>query len=191
MRRLRLIIAALTITTALAASPVSAAPPVTVLEPAFLITLNEELRLVSFWNITRQDFCEWEAGGFVGDPPVTNLIPSTEVETGKGAIVGRINASAGLEVWALDEDADLTGPCQDTDDQSAPWGLGSMRWNANDNDLDVTLTRTNAFGDRAHGVVFETATGAGWAFSWTFQATIDRDETFWLRADNLVFRPLR
>jgi len=191
MRRLRLTPVALTLLTTLAVAPAAAAPPVQTMEPAFLITLNEELGLVSFWNITREDFCAWEAGGFVGDPPVTDLIPGTEIQTGKGALVARLSATADIEVWALDADADLSGPCQDTDDQAGPWGFGSMTWMVNDNDLDVSLTRTNAFGDRAHGVVFEVGTGAGWAFSWTFQATIDRDEVFVVRADNTVIRPIR
>lgn len=61
----------------------------------------------------------------------------------------------------------------------------------NDNDVNVSLTRTNSFGETAHGEVYETATGNGWSFSWTFRLAIDRDENFYVRVDHLVIRPIR
>ena len=188
MRRLRIVTASLAL--ALLAAPVAAAPPQRSAEPLFFIFLNEELGAVEFFNIDRDEFCAWEAGGFVGDAPVETLVPEQSVATGKGALVVRNVVTSTYDIWLLDDDADLSGPCQDTDDQDGPWATGFARVMSNDNDLDVSGTRTNSFGDRGQGTVREVATGQGWALSWTFRATIDRHGTFYVRADHRSFRAI-
>jgi hypothetical protein len=183
------VLAALVLLTMLFAAPVSAAPPERVeVDDFFLIVLDQEHEQVIFWNITREGFCAWEASGFEGPPPVLESVSGQFVETGKGAVVQLLKGSAPLELWRLDEDADLSGPCQDTDAQSAPWAVGTARAVRNDNDLDVTGTRTNAFGERLIGTASD-AEGAVWHFSGHFRALITRDGEFRFLNENFTLAP--
>lgn len=172
-----LVLALLSMLIMLAASPASAAPPEREEVDAFTIVLDPEHELVVFWNISRDDFCAWEATDFEGPAPVERLIPASFVETGKGVLVMLAKGVSTLELWALDEDADLSGPCQDTDAQEGPWAVGTARWTRNDNDLDVSGTRTNAFGERIRGTVVDGA-GTRWHFSGHVRLVINRDGEF-------------
>jgi hypothetical protein len=147
-------------------------------EPIFLLFPDTENGLAVFVNITREDYCAWEAGGFVGPPPVEELVESQVVETKKGAVVGSFRANVSIELWRLDADVPpLVGPCEDTDGQSAPWATGTAHIAANDNDLDVSLTRTKSFGDKGQATV-EDAAGDEWHYSWTFHARISKGDIF-------------
>ena len=172
-----LVLALLSMLMTLAVAPASAAPPVREDVDFFTIPFDPEHELVAFWNISRDDYCAWEASNFEGPAPVEQLIPATFVETGKGAVVMHGDGVSTLELWALDEGADLSGPCQDTDAQDGPWAVGTAHWTRNDNDLDVSGTRTNAFGERLRGTVVDAA-GNAWHFSGHFRAVIDRDGEF-------------
>jgi hypothetical protein len=100
------------------------------------------------------------------------------VETKKGAVVGSFRANVSIELWRFDADVPpLVGPCDDTDGQSAPWATGTAHIAANDNDLDVSLTRTKSFGDKGQASV-EDADGGDWHYSWTFHARISKDDVF-------------
>jgi len=167
--------------------PVSAAPPERFDDPEFnTIFPDVENQLVVFWNVTRDDYCAWEAGGFVGPFPALEPVPVQLVATPTGALVFHWNAVRHLELWTMNEDAPLTGPCEDTDDSTAPWVTGSARWMGNDNDLDhngsveAGLYRTDSFGDRGIGTVVD-ADGQAWAYNWVFRAVYDK---------NLDFRPV-
>lgn len=48
---------------------------------------------------------------------------------------------------------------------------------ATDNDLDVSLTRMNSFGDRATAKVAD-GTGGSWHYSAIFQGQISKDDEF-------------
>jgi hypothetical protein len=139
--------------------------------------------LVVFWNITRDGYCAWEASGFEGEPPVIELVSARENELPSGVVIASYEATRPLELWRLDEGADLSGPCQDTDDSSEPWATGSARDSSNDNDVfhsdsvEAGLNRTNAFGDRGQGRVVDD-TGTSWHFSWVFRAVIDKEDNF-------------
>jgi hypothetical protein len=172
-----LILALLSMLMTLAVAPASAAPPAREEVDFFAIALDPEHELVMFWNITRDDFCAWEASDFEGPAPVQRLIPANFVETRQGAVVLLGNGVSTIELWALDEGADLSGPCQDTDAQDGPWAVGTARWTLNDNDLDVSGTRTNAFGERVRGSVVDGA-GNTWRFSGHVRLVIDRDGEF-------------
>jgi hypothetical protein len=111
------------------------------------------------------DFCHWEAGRFVGPPPLDALVTASFQETGQGVLVSSFQAERLLELWRMDDDADLSGPCEDTDDQTGPWATGTAKVTANDNDFDVNLTRTESTGDRAQGKVYD-ADGERWHCSW-------------------------
>jgi hypothetical protein len=159
------------------ASPVRADPPEVFEAEIFDVFPDVHHGVVVFWNVTRADACVWGQGGFEGSPPVIELVTAHVVETGKGALVGTFHATRAIELWQLDDDADLSGRCQNTDDQSGPLLSGTATVSANDNDLDVSGTRVNAFGDRGQGTLQGTD-GSRWHYSWTFRAEIDRDGEF-------------
>lgn len=159
------------------AAPVGAAPPQTVQVPFAIIFLDISNDLVVFWNITRDDLCAWEEDGAEGDLPVQELVTARENETANGAIVVSLQAVRHLELWSLDADADFSGPCQDTDGQDEPFAVGTARVQLNDNDLNVSGSRTNSFGDRGQGKVIA-GDGSRWHYSWVFRALIDRDFEF-------------
>lgn len=140
-------------------------------DPLIWLFPDVEHELVVFWNVTRDAFCEWEASGFEGDPPAEELITVTLVETPSGALRGMFQATGYLELWPLDDDADLSGACQDTDDQTGPWAVGYANLKANDNDIPGETLRNNVFGDRGDGVVYD-GDGQAWSYSWEFRAII-------------------
>lgn len=193
MRRPIGIFSALSLLLTVAVGPVAAAPQ-TVLEPIFLNWPDLNQGKVVFWNITREDLCEWEAGGFVGAPPVLELIPSTYNETPTGAVVASFKATAHIELWQLDADADLSGPCADTDDSTAPWATGTSQAAATDNDLfhfdsvQMGLYRSNAFGDRGQATL-EDASGAAWHYSWVFHVVSDKHDEVVTFRDHSVLVP--
>jgi hypothetical protein len=185
-RRALSVIGVLTLLTTLVVAPTSAAPPERVeVEDFFQILLDLEHGQIAFWNITREDFCAWEAGGFAGPPPVLEDVSAQFVETGKGAVVAHFSGTAPLELWRLDEDADLSGACQDTDAQSAPWAEGTANLTANDNDLAVSGTRTNSFGGRIRGTVTD-ADGTAWHYLVLQRFLITRDGEFRVVAENFT-----
>ena len=161
----------------LVVAPASAAPPVREDVDFFAITLDLEHEQVIFWNISRDDFCAWEASNFEGPAPVQQLMPAQFVETSNGAVILLGGGVSTLELWTLDEGADLSGPCQDTDAQDGPWAVGTARWTLNDNDVDVSGSRSNAFGERAQGSAVDAA-GNTWHISWHFRLLIDRNGEF-------------
>ena len=164
-------------------APASAAPPERGEEFLWSIFLDQEHGLVAFWNMTRDDYCEWEASDFDGEPPVDHLIPIMLVFEPTGAIKTSWGDTAPLELWALDEDADFSGPCEDTDDSTSPWAAGSAKNMGTDNDLahdesvENGLFRTNAFGQRGNGSVTD-GDGGTWRYGWTFRAVGDNGGEF-------------
>lgn len=169
------------------AIPAHAEPPEVVEEPLFLVVPDTTYDLAVFWNITRADFCAWEASGFQGPAPLQQPVEEMQKETGKGALVVSFQATRVMELWHLDEDADLSGPCVDTDDQAGPAAVGTAQVGYNDNDLFVSGTRTNAFGFHGQGRLAGDD-GSRWNYSFTFRARIDRQGTFNAMVDrsNLV-----
>jgi hypothetical protein len=179
----KLLTVALAMALLVLAVPLQAAPPETIEEPVFFIFPDFEYGLAVFWNVTREEFCDWEDSGFAGPPPAGSLIEVTYKETGQGAIVQSFRATGHLELWTLDDDASLEGPCQDTDDQTAPLAVGEARVALNDNDLEASGTRTNSFGDRGQGKVID-GDGGRWHYSWVFHALIDKDGFFTVAVEN-------
>ncbi len=182
-RRILALLAAAALTVSIAALPVQAGPPETFDVPIIELFADVENGKAVFWNVTRDDFCDWAAGGFVGDAPAIELVPATINETGKGAIVASYNETRPLELWDFDDPDDLVNPCVDTDEQAGPWATGDAHIKAHDNDLDVSLTRMNAFGGNGTGTVYD-ADGDAWHYSWIFLAQINQDDEFRLVADD-------
>jgi hypothetical protein len=176
------VVAALAMLLTLSAAPASAQPHE---EEVALFSIFPDTAhdVVVFWNITRDDYCAWEASDFEGEPPVTTLVVAQVLDTPTGAVMARHQTTSSLELWTLDEGADLSGPCQDTDDSSEPRATGSATVSSTDNDLfhddsvEMGLHRTNSFGERGQGTVVD-ASGQAWHYSWTFQAQLDQDNEF-------------
>jgi hypothetical protein len=182
-RRVLALLGAVTLLVSVAVIPAQAAPPEQTDEPIFLLFLDSENDLAVFWNITRDDFCQWVDDGFPGPPPVGELVPARTHETGKGALVGSFNATRHIELWNLDDPANPQDPCLDTDGQAGPWATGHADVSSSDNDLDVSGTRTNSFGDRGRGTVEDDNTDL-WRYSWNVTAHIDKDFEFTVPAEN-------
>ena len=176
-----LVVAAMGI--AILAVPAAAAPPERTDEPIFLLFLDFENDKAVFWNITRDGFCAWEAGGFAGPPPVLELVPASTHETGQGVLVGSFKATRHVELWDIDDPLNPDAPCTDTDGQLGPWATGYVSASSTDNDLSGTRTRTNSFGDRGQGTV-EDSEGSQWHYSWNFTALVDKDDEFKVAAEN-------
>jgi hypothetical protein len=157
-----------------AAAPASATPD-TFEEPIFTAFPDLENGLVVFWNISRDDYCAWEAGGFQGPAPVTERVSGRFNVLPSGAVVGGWAMSSSLELWTLNEDAPLTGPCEDTDDSSIAWATGSARVTSTDNDVfhfesvEAGVIRGNSFGEQGSGAVVDIA-GESHRYSWGFRA---------------------
>ena len=189
------LLAALALLLALAA-PAMAAPQEQFDEPIFLIFVDPDLGVVAFWNVTRDGYCAWEESDFAGEPPVVDLITTYSHTTPRGPVISRWSATGHLELWTLDEGADLSGPCQDTDDSTEPWAEGTAQVTSNDNDLshdqsvDAGLKLTNAFGDHGRGTVWDAA-GDAWHFGWVFKAQLDNELNFRTVADRNFLHPIR
>ncbi len=169
--------AALALLATAAVSPAAAAPPDRIEVDVFVISLDPEHELVVFWNISRDDYCAWEESEFAGPAPVTTLIPAQEHVVRGQVLMATFGGTSSLELWMLDEDADLSGPCQDTDAQAGPWATGTANLKGRDNDVQVSLTRTNAFGEQLNGKVVD-VDGNTWRFSMGFGLRIDRSGEF-------------
>ena len=190
MRKILIVMAALLVALAVVA-PVHADPPERTDEPIFGVFPDLEHGLAVFWNITRDDFCAWAAGGFEGAPPVVELVPATNLETGKGAVVASYKATRPIELWAVDSDVPpLTDPCSDTDEESQPWASGTAHVVYTDNDRFVSLTRMNSFGERGQGTVHD-AGGDAWHYSWTFRAQVDQDGEFEVVQEHFTLKKRR
>lgn len=127
-----------------------------------------------FINITARAFCGWLAGGPGGPPPAIEPVVGIGVETGQGAVVGRIDAELHIEIWEFDQDpSPLIGPCEDiqqqlNDPEARPWASGVARYMAKDNDVTNSGARAKAFGDRTTAVVTD-HDGNTWSYRNVFR----------------------
>ena len=125
------------------------------------------------------DFEAWLEGAMVGpeppfpeDPPSgfpegNDPIVSRVKETGQGAVVAhREGVNMDAEIWPMIDNPPLVGPCTDTDPADTPL-VGTADWSSNDNDVFVSGTRGNSFGDRGT-IVGRDANGKPFKYSWRF-----------------------
>jgi hypothetical protein len=105
-------VAALALLAVAVASPAAAAPPNRIEVDVFTIALDLEHELVMFWTISRDDYCAWEASDFDGPATVTMLVPAHEHVVRDDILMVNWGGTSSLELWRLDEGADLSGPCQ-------------------------------------------------------------------------------
>jgi hypothetical protein len=187
MRRSVFGLAVAALLTAVGAVPAMAGPPAKFQVPLTILFPDTNLGLVVMINTDRASYCTpevvaweeafiaWLEGGEVGDPPAEPTFPDgfepisiQEVETGKGAIVSQTSASGlKIEIWELEADAPLVGPCTDTDDNLDRVGVGTVSYHGNDNDLFGSGTRGNAFGDRGQARLVGDD-GSSLSYSWLF-----------------------
>jgi hypothetical protein len=94
-----------------------------------------------------------------------------------------------IELWAFDDDVPpLMDPCGDTSDQDGPLATGTARGEGTDNDIPGETRRTNTFGNRGEGTVYD-AGGAAWSYSWLQLYQVMRGE-FTVLAQEYVLTPL-
>lgn len=187
MRRGFISLAAAGVLAISAAATALAGPPARFTEQTLFLFPDTNFGLVVLINTDRETYCSpeqvaweeafiaWLEGGEVGDPPEPPAEPDgfapvafQQKETGQGAIVQLFKASGlAVEIWELDSDAPLVGPCTDTDDAMNLIGSGTARFMGNDNDLFGSGTRGNAFGDRGMATI-EDADGNRLRYSWAF-----------------------
>jgi hypothetical protein len=190
MRRrvLALAAAAAMLFTLTAVPAAQADPPAEFNDPIFTLNLDSENWLAIFWNITRDDFCDWVAGGEVDPPPVQDLVPAMGHAAGPdGVFMGTYHATRYLELWNIDDPDNPIGPCEDTAGQDGPWATGYATVTAHDNDLFVSLTRANAFGETGTGTVYD-GDGTAWHYSWTIKLKIDKNGEFRVVAENYTLK---
>lgn len=163
---------------AVQASPVGAKPPQEeVFDDYIVLFPDTNINRSVFINITAREFCGWlnQPGGPQGPPPAIDPVVGIGVETGKGAIVGKIDAThLHIEMWNFDEDpSPLIGPCEDIQEQLAdpdaePWAVGLADFKAKSNDVTDSGTRGNSFGDRTTARVTD-QDGNEWSYRNVFR----------------------
>jgi hypothetical protein len=187
MRRAILSLCAAVVVALASTASALAAPPEKSTAPILFLFPDTDLGLVVLINIDRETICSpeqvaweeafiaWLEGGEVGDPPEPPIDPEgfdsvsfQDIETGQGAVVSKFKGSGlYVEIWELDADAALVGPCTDTDDALHLIGSGTARFIGNDNDLFGSGTRGNAFGDRGIATLVD-EDGNRLRYSWKF-----------------------
>ena len=128
---------ALTLSLTATASPASAIPPhAQNVADILAVFLDADNGLVGYLNITREDFCDWETGGFVGAPPLLKpTSPAWERITGTGEVGGVARDTLALELWPLDANAGGVSSCDDTNDATGPFATGPADVRASDRRL--------------------------------------------------------
>ncbi len=141
-------------------TPVDAKPPQEVIVDDYIVLFPDtNINRSVFVNITARDFCDWLSGPPTGPPPAIDSVTLRGVSTGKGAIVGKVDAEdLYIEIWTFDENpSPLVGPCEDIQDQlddpeAEPWAIGTADFKGKTNDADIGAgssgTRGVSFGDR-------------------------------------------
>lgn len=138
-------------------------------EPVFVLTLDPENGLSIFWNIKADRFCDWQASGFDGPPPVEKLITISEAESEAGALMGSFRGSSNIEVWTLDDDVPpYVGPCEDIENQDEPWATGVADMSGYDDDFNGDTLPINTFGEEGRAMLHDTD-GARWTYDWFFE----------------------
>jgi hypothetical protein len=185
-RRITSLLAAATLAVVVAV-PASAGPPDRFEDPFTATFPDLQNELVVFVNTDRETTCTadvvawevaflaWIEGGEVGDPPPLPEFPAgldpiaiQAHETGQGAIVYLAKGSGlTIELWEMDADAPLIGPCTDTDGAMHRVAWGTAEFQANDNDLFGSDTRGNAFGHRGQAALTDDA-GNAYRYAWLF-----------------------
>ncbi|MDX2381022.1 MAG: hypothetical protein QNM02_14815 [Acidimicrobiia bacterium] len=169
------------------AGSAQAAPPERGEVPVFETFFDSDDGIVALWNITRDDLCDWAAGGFVGPPPVVQLIPGSTRQAGpSGELVGQYRGTSSVEIWLLNDPANPVNPCVDTEGQDGPFASGEAMGKGNDNDLDNVGSRRNSFGANGQGTITD-INGDDWHLNWTFrnQCDVDCEIDFTSRAANV------
>ncbi|HET9853393.1 MAG TPA: hypothetical protein VFP56_12950 [Candidatus Limnocylindrales bacterium] len=151
-------------------------------EPIFSVFPDTSNHLVGFWNITRDAYCAWEAEGFAGPAPVTELVTGQFRVVSRGPVIARYAVTRNLELWPLDQDATLSGPCADTDESAVPFAIGTAHVAATDNDVFRSedsggAIRTHSFGESGEASVVDEA-GNRHRYQWGFRALEYADGSF-------------
>jgi hypothetical protein len=127
------------------ANPAAAIPPhAEEIAPLLAVFPDFDNRVVGYLNITREGFCDWEAGGAIGEPPLLKpASPGWERTTGTGEVGGVARDELHLELWPMDAAPGGESSCEDTSDATEPFATGTA---------DVRATDRSLYGtDDGHG----------------------------------------
>jgi hypothetical protein len=126
------------------ATPATAIPPHAEADAPLLAVFPDlDNGLVGYLNVTRADWCAWEAAGAAGDPPLLEPgSPSWERVTGTGEVSGNARDELHLELWPLDDDAAFESSCEDTSDATEAFAVGRA---------DVRASQMPLENDDGHG----------------------------------------
>jgi hypothetical protein len=135
--------------------------------PIAYLLIDEANGLLGFVNVNRANRCAWAPPA---PYPANSTVTVRFIEPRPGVTMLSYTATLSIELWRLDTGTyDFSqGPCENTAAQTSPFATGTARISAGDNDLDVSLTRGNAFGETGTATVYE-PTGQAWSYSWTFR----------------------
>lgn len=187
--RTRLALAAAVALTGLVvlAGPASADPPASsgVVErfvaPEFLLFPDFEHGLAGYVNITRDEFCT----GSGGPQADWNFLLITSPSS---AELIRVQAPD-QPIYLHRITGEIQGPC-DANIEDEPSFVGTVDVVLNDNELcPCQNNRTNSFGDRGHGVVYD-ADGGAWHYSWNWRAQINQQDEFRVVTQKYVLHPI-
>jgi hypothetical protein len=132
-----LVAGALPLSLAATAGPAAAIPPhADEIAPLLAVFPDFDNRLVGYLNITREGFCNWEAGGAVGEPPLLKpASPGWTRTTGTGEVGGVAIDELHLELWPMDADPGGESSCEDTSNAAGPFAAGRADVRATDRSL--------------------------------------------------------
>lgn len=185
MRRLTNPFLAGLLATLVLAAPVAADTPQRTLGPAFGEFYDPITNTYVLANVTGEAWCEWAAGGFVGDPEVIELTEAMAVSTEAGATVFRFHAVWQLEAYRFPTVVSPEEACALREEHGI-WATGEATISSTDNDLSGSGAGNNAFGWSMNGSLTD-GEGNTYRFKRLFRATIV-NETFALRVDELSIR---
>lgn len=132
--------AALPLSLAATTSPAAAIPPhAEEIAPLLAVFPDFDNHLVGFLNVTRHEYCAWEAGGAVGEAPLIKpASPAWSRTTGTGEFSGVARDELHFELWPMDADPAGMSACEDTSDAAEPFATGRADVRASDRALDGT-----------------------------------------------------
>jgi hypothetical protein len=163
--------------------PATAGPPERADWPIHFNAFDADNGLLTFVNMTRDNLCDWAAGGFDGPPPVEELITVQSKETGQGAVVESLRAQLPFEIWAFEGVPSFANVC--APELEGPWATGTGRVSWTDNDFFISGTRTNSFGGSFQASVTDTE-GVDWRYTFRLRFEISMDDEFIVRAMNFT-----
>lgn len=172
---------------AVAAAPAAADPPASsgvvqrFVAQDFVAFPDFEHGLAVFVNVSRDDLCD-ASGGPQADWNVLLVTSPSSAE------LMRVQAPE-MPIYLYRFTGAPEGPCVE-EIEDDPALTGTVDAVINDNELcPCQNNRTNSFGDRGVGTVYDGA-GSAWHYSWNWRALIDQEDMFRVASEKYVLHPV-